>query len=230
MKKVFMFAAMLGCTLSAFAEEKVISMFPIVACDNSFSQDILCQNAEQKWEEQVRYAMTSKTRGSAESLLLIDCEEKHQIVSNQELEDAIEQVFADDSYMVIQDPIDYSFVIKPINQISETSNDFTELKKELLTLGSEKLSSGKNLRLLELKWTYNDYVYLSRALVTDEDGILFETIGYLVLVKEEANNKGIKRMKTRGEHDNDDPFGDINNNPNNDSIKDPADDPANNPT
>ena len=180
----------------------VLFLFPIVACNDSFSQDVFWQgvnNTERKWEEQIHYAMTNKTRSGSGSLVLTSCEEKNTITSNVELEEAVELIFADDSNIAIQNPIDYSFVI---SQISNVSYDFTELKEEVLILGNEKLSEGKNLRLLELEWTYKDSTYSSRALVTDEDGILFETIGYFVAIKEKENSKATKRMKTRSENGN----------------------------
>ncbi len=209
----------------------VLFLFPIIACDASFSQDDFWQgvNTERKWEEQIHNAMKNKTRSGSSSLVLTSCEEKNTITSYAELEEAIEQIFADDSNIAIQNPIDYSFVITPIGQISKISYDFTELKEEVLILGSDKLQDEKNLRLLELKWDYNDSTYSSRALVADEEGILFETIGYFVAIKEKGNDKAIKRMKTRSENVNDDPWSDPDDpwgNPDDDSDNPPTDNPT----
>ena len=207
----------------------VLFMFSIVACNDSFSQDDFWQgvnNTERKWEEQIHYAMTNKTRSGSGSLVLTSCEEKNTITSNIELEEAVELIFADNSNIAIQNPIDYSFVIIPIGQISNISYDFTELKEKVLILGNDKLSDGKNLRLLELEWVYNDSTYSSRALVADEDGILFETIGYFVAIKEKENGKAIKRMKTRSENGNNDSWDDSWDDSDDNSGNAPTDNPT----
>ena len=209
--------------------KKIISLLfilPIVACNDSFIQDDFWQgvNTKRKWEEQIHYAMTSKTRSGSSSLVLTSCEEKNTITSNVELEEAVELIFADDSYFAIQDYTDYSFVIVPIGEI-DNKDAFTELKTELCAKANSLLAAGKNLRLLELEWVYKDSTYLSRAIVTDEDGILFETIGYLVLVNKKAENSApIRRVKTRSEYtgstdeSTDEPI----DNPENDSTEDPV--------
>ena len=171
--------------------------------NDSFSQDDFWQgvnNAERKWEEQIRYAMTNKTRSGSGSLVLTSCEEKNTITSNVELEEAVELIFADDSYFAIQDYTDYSFVIVPIGEI-DNKDAFTELKTELCVKANSLLAAGKNLRLLELEWAYKDSTYLSRAIVTDEDGVLFETIGYFVVVNKKAENSApVKQVKARSEY------------------------------
>lgn len=45
------------------------------------------------------------------------------------------------------------------------------------------IAAGVHAHLIELAWLYNGRTVYSTAIVTDDNGILFETIGYLIIKK-----------------------------------------------
>lgn len=137
-------------------------------------------DVEKAWKKQLHTVMQESP---SDSLVLISYKEKKEITSERKLLTAVESVFADDSYIAVSNLADNSYVIVPMNGASHLWNGYTKLKEEVYAKAATILFGGATLRLIELKWKYKGTTCVSRALVSDEEGLLFETIGYFVLIK-----------------------------------------------
>ena len=137
-------------------------------------------DAEKVWEKQYNMVMQENP---GDSLVLVGYKEKKVISSARKLKAAVESVFADDSYIAIQNHVDYSFAIVPMSKASQLWDGYTKLKEEISSGAATHLNGGATLRLVKLEWKYKGKTYLSRALVTDEEGHFFDTIGYFVAIK-----------------------------------------------
>ena len=174
----------------------------LTACDNNWIQGeyVVNNDANKKWEQQFRPVMENKTRSLSDYLVFVGYTEKGEITSVGKLKDAVELLFSDDMCMAFQNIADYSFVIKPIGDVCILTDNFSELKSEILAESSNNLLNGMTLRLLELEWIFKGKTCLSRAIVTDEEGVLFETIGHLIVMK--GSTLSVNSVKTRNEISN----------------------------
>ena len=135
------------------------------------------------WEHELNEVIERKNKTTSDSLILNGYKEIYSIKSVKKLEKAVNKIFSDNSYVAIQDLSNLSFVILPIKQAKEMAKgDFLqEIKPSILEEAKNGLLDGATFRLLQLQWTLKDKRYTSYALVTDEGGLFYETIGYMIV-------------------------------------------------
>ena len=195
------------------------------ACSNSFEQEYesfemdyqSSQQGRTLLEQQLESALKKRTRSSEEKLLLLGYNNMSEVASTADLDEALEDIFADSSYIAVQEYETFDFAVHRISDVKEMENgleckrfDFDQMKASANNRISLYLNEGTIVKLLKLKWLYNnDEIIYSTALATENEGVIFETIGYLIvdqtreeILMDEDITTVCSVMKTRSETPN----------------------------
>ena len=168
------------------------------------------------WESQLNNVLRKQTRNATKKLSLIGYNYHKEIASLADLDDGLDEIFADTAHIAFQNYIDYDFEIYTIGDVKvseydsiRTRFDFNLLRDEIYCAFKQSIENGNKAHLIKLKWVYNGDIIYSTAIVTDDKGIIFETIGHLIVErtqKEISTDGSLTRtfptMKKRIEGDN----------------------------
>ena len=176
----------------------ILSFTPLFAvCSSDFEEPFIeieenSTKTNNAWESQLNNVLRKQTRNVAKKLSLIGYNYHKEIASLADLDDGLDEIFADTAHIAFQNYIDYDFEIYTIGDVKvseydsiRTRFDFNLLRDEIYCAFKQSIENGNNAHLIKLKWSYNgDYIY-STAIATEEMGILFETIGHLIIENEQ---------------------------------------------
>lgn len=145
-------------------------------------------------EERLQATLKDDSTDMQKKLKLVSYDFQPPIESVTELQRMLDSIFADDAYIAVQEYINFDFTLCKIKDIKESEKgmeykrfDLNEMETFLYMMLSQVIDEGKSLNTVKLKWLYNekDTVY-STAIVTDEGGIFYETIGHLLIVPKKS--------------------------------------------
>lgn len=190
-----------------------------VACSNDLDCSFIeieeenLSKTDNVWKKQLDNVLRKQTRNASQKLSLIEYNYDKEILSLTDLDDGLDEIFADTAYIAYQNYVDYDFEIYRIGDAKKseydsirTRIDFDLFRDYVYTELRPAIEEGIKLHLIKLKWLYNGNVVNSIAIATDEKGIFFDTIGHFIVVKsermiytEENNPNTLSRIKTRSE-------------------------------
>ncbi len=155
----------------------------LCACNDFSSID------EAKWELQLDSVIESQKDATNKKLTLENYSLHKKISTTKELTEGLDELFADTSRIALQNYNDLSFEIYTIMQVRNSSDEslrsrfnFDILRKELFINTNLYLKQKiGNLYLIKLEWAYNGNIFYSTALANKELGILFGTVGYMII-------------------------------------------------
>lgn len=166
--------------------------------NNNGSEDEGTEQKNSKWENQINNVIQKQTRTASEKLLLIGYNYHKEVSSISELDDAINEILADTAHIAFQNYNNYDFEIYTIQDVKNSEHDsirtrfdFGKLKNDIHKSFCEYIKNGKTGHLIKLKWLYNGDIIYSTAIANDDKGVVFETIGYLIIIpkKEDGNQE-----------------------------------------
>lgn len=187
----------------------ILSFTPLFAvCSSDFEAPFIeskenSTETDNVWENQLNYLLRKQTRNSSNKLSLIEYNYYKEIASTVELNEGLDEIFADTAHIAFQNYIDYDFEIYTIGDVKvseydsiRTRFDFSLLRDEIYCAFEQSIENGNNAHLIKLKWSYNGNYLYSTAIATEEKGILFETIGHLIIENEQEEIDEKKDLST----------------------------------
>lgn len=168
---------------------------------------------DKTWDKQLDNVVRKQTRNASQKLSLIGYDYHKEVASLADLDDGLDEIFADTTYIAYQNYVDYDFEIYRIGDAKKseydsirTRIDFDLFRDYMYTELRPAIEEGIKLHLIKLKWLYKGNVIYSIAIATDEKGVFFDTIGHFIVLKseriiytEENNPNTLSRIKTRSE-------------------------------
>ena len=145
---------------------------------------------DKAWEKQLDNVL--KTSNTYKKLSLIGYNYHKEIASLTDLDEGLDEIFADTAYMAYQYNVDYDFEIYRIGDAKtseydsiRTRIDFDLFRTSIYTPLRPAVEAGHKLHLIKLKWLYKGNVIYSIAIATDEQGVFFDTIGHYIVTRSE---------------------------------------------
>lgn len=197
------------------------SLLPLfAACTNDedyphvdFEKSLLQEQTKEKWwEGTLNKVITMVTRSTPEELCLLEYNHYKNITSVKELDDVLEnEIFADTSLIALQNYKDFSYKIYTIKDIKESTHDsirtrvnFEELQDEIRTTFKLYFENKGTATILKLKYSYQGKIIYSTAIASNGHKVFFETIGYLIINKNQKIDEEIPvaflEIKNRSEN------------------------------
>ena len=141
------------------------------------------------WKNQLDNVLREHAKNANQKLSLIGYNYHKEISSLADLDDGLDEIFADTTYIAYQNYVDYDFEIYKIGDAKtseydsiRTRIDFDLFRTSIYMPLRPAVEAGHKLHLIKLKWLYNGNVVNSIAIATDEKGIFFDTIGHFIVV------------------------------------------------
>jgi len=146
--------------------------------------------------ERLQATLNEDSTDMQKKLKLVDYDFQPPIESVTDLQNTLDSIFADDAYMAVQEYTNFDFTLYRIRDIKESEKDMEykrfdldERKTVLYNILSSVVDGGMAINTVKLKWLYNEKdTVCSTAIVTDEGGIFYETIGHLLIVPQKNNS------------------------------------------
>ncbi len=191
MKKHFVLLAiaLLTSVLSMAESTFVDSGITYKITSDSTVNRIKPKETDNAWKKQLDNVLRKQTRNASQKLSLIEYNYDKEILSLTDLDDGLDEIFADTTYIAYQNYVDYDFEIYRIGDAKKseydsirTRIDFDLFRDYMYTELRPAIEEGIKLHLIKLKWLYNGKVVYSIAIATDEKGLLFDTIGHFIVV------------------------------------------------
>lgn len=168
-----------------------------IGCTGNNTSSI--DEANKLWVIQLDSVMKNQKNNEIKKLTLEGYKKYKEITSKQELDKAFKDIFADTSRITIQNFSNLDFEIYTIKEVRKSKEDvlrarfnFEDLKKNIYTnLGLypiDKKELEEELDLIKLEWAYNGNIFYSTAIAHKKAGIIFDTVGYM-LITEVVNKK-----------------------------------------
>ena len=191
MKKHFvrLTIALLTSVLSMAESTFVDSGITYKITSDSTVNIIQSKETDNAWKNQLDNVLREHAKNANQKLSLIGYNYHKEISSLADLDDGLDEIFADTAYIAYQNYVDYDFEIYKIGDAKKseydsirTRVDFDLFRDYVYTELRPAIEEGIKLHLIKLKWLYNGNVVNSIAIATDEKGIFFDTIGHFVVV------------------------------------------------
>ena len=191
MKKHFVLLAiaLLTSVLSMAESTFVDSGITYKITSDSTVNGIKSKETDNAWKNQLDNVLRKQTENANQKLSLIGYNYHKEISSLADLDDGLDEIFADTTYIAYQNYVDYDFEIYRIGDAKKseydsirTRIDFDLFRDYVYTELRPAIEEGIKLHLIKLKWLYNGNVVNSIAIATDEKGVFFDTIGHFIVV------------------------------------------------
>ena len=191
MKKHFVLLAiaLLTSVLSMAESTFVDSGITYKITSDSTVNGIKSNETDNAWKNQLDNVLREHAKNANQKLSLIGYNYHKEISSLADLDDGLDEIFADTTYIAYQNYVDYDFEIYRIGDAKKseydsirTRIDFDLFRDYVYTELRPAIEEGIKLHLIKLKWLYNGNVIYSIAIATDEKGIFFDTIGHFIVV------------------------------------------------
>ena len=191
MKKHFVLLAIaLLTSLLSMAESTFVdSGITYKITSDSTVNGIKSKETDNAWKNQLDNVLRKQTKNANQKLSLIGYNYHKEISSLADLDDGLDEIFADTAYIAYQNYVDYDFEIYKIGDAKtseydsiRTRIDFDLFRDYVYTELRLAIEEGIKLHLIKLKWLYKGNVIYSIAIATDEKGIFFDTIGHFIVV------------------------------------------------
>mgnify|MGYP003439859102 FL=1 len=191
MKKHFVLLAiaLLTSVLSMAESTFVDSGITYKITSDSTVNIIQSKETDNAWKNQLDNVLREHAKNANQKLSLIGYNYHKEISSLADLDDGLDEIFADTAYIAYQNYVDYDFEIYKIGDAKKseydsikTRVDFDLFRDYVYTELRPAIEEGIKLHLIKLKWLYNGNVVNSIAIATDEKGIFFDTIGHFIVV------------------------------------------------
>lgn len=191
MKKHFVLLAiaLLTSILSMAESTFVDSGITYKITSDSTVNIIQSKETDNAWKNQLDNVLREHAKNANQKLSLIGYNYHKEISSLADLDDGLDEIFADTAYIAYQNYVDYDFEIYKIGDAKKseydsirTRVDFDLFRDYVYTELRPAIEEGIKLHLIKLKWLYNGNVVNSIAIATDEKGIFFDTIGHFIVV------------------------------------------------
>lgn len=129
------------------------------------------------WQKQLEYIKNKdKTNdGQIKKIYLVNYIHCGTINSEDEKEIVIEQLFSDTT-SVVQYLDDKTFEIIPLKSATQKNGNWATAMKAQL-----KVLINVGMELIEAKWHYKDNTYYSLIIASNEQGVIYDNIGYFIL-------------------------------------------------
>lgn len=193
-----------------------------VACSNDLDCSFIeieeenLSKTDNVWKKQLDNVLRKQTRNASQKLSLIGYDYHKEVASLADLDDGLDEIFADTAYIAYQNYVDYDFEIYKIGDAKtseydsiRTRIDFDLFRTSIYIPLRPAVEAGHKLHLIKLKWLYKGNVIYSIAIATDEQGVFFDTIGHYIVTRseritntEEDGSNTLPRTKTRSEMGN----------------------------
>lgn len=191
MKKHFVLLAiaLLTSVLSMAESTFVDSGITYKITSDSTVNIIQSKETDNAWKNQLDNVLREHAKNANQKLSLIGYNYHKEISSLADLDDGLDEIFADTAYIAYQNYVDYDFEIYKIGDAKtseydsiRTRIDFDLFRTSIYMPLRPAVEAGHKLHLIKLKWLYNGNVVNSIAIATDEKGIFFDTIGHFIVV------------------------------------------------
>lgn len=191
MKKHFVLLAiaLLTSVLSMAESTFVDSGITYKITSDSTVNGIKSNETDNAWKNQLDNVLREHAKNANQKLSLIGYNYHKEISSLADLDDGLDEIFADTTYIAYQNYVDYDFEIYRIGDAKKseydsirTRIDFDLFRDYVYTELRPAIEEGIKLHLIKLKWLYNGNVVNSIAIATDEKGVFFDTIGHFIVV------------------------------------------------
>lgn len=191
MKKHFVLLtiALLTSVLSMAESTFVDSGITYKIASDSTVNGIKSKETDNAWKNQLDNVLREHAKNANQKLSLIGYNYHKEISSLTDLDDCLDEIFADTAYIAYQNYVDYDFEIYRIGDAKKseydsirTRVDFDLFRDYVYTELRPAIEEGIKLHLIKLKWLYNGNIVNSIAIATDEKGIFFDTIGHFIVV------------------------------------------------
>jgi hypothetical protein len=191
MKKHFVLLAiaLLTSILSMAESTFVDSGITYKITSDSTVNGIKSKETDNAWKNQLDNVLREHAKNANQKLSLIGYNYHKEISSLADLDDGLDEIFADTAYIAYQNSVDYDFEIYRIGDAKtseydsiRTRIDFDLFRTSIYMPLRPAVEAGHKLHLIKLKWLYNGNAVNSIAIATDEKGIFFDTIGHFVVV------------------------------------------------
>ena len=191
MKKHFalLAIALLTSILSMAESTFVDSGITYKITSDSTVNGIKSKETDNAWKKQLDNVLREHAKNANQKLSLIGYNYHKDISSLADLDDGLDEIFADTAYIAYQNYVDYDFEIYRIGDAKKseydsirTRIDFDLFRDYVYTELRPAIEEGIKLHMIKLKWLYNGNVVNSIAIATDEKGIFFDTIGHFIVV------------------------------------------------
>jgi hypothetical protein len=191
MKKHFVLLtiALLTSVLSMAESTFVDSGITYKITSDSTVNGIKSKETDNAWKNQLDNVLREHAKNANQKLSLIGYNYHKEISSLTDLDDGLNEIFADTAYIAYQNYVDYDFEIYKIGDAKtseydsiRTRIDFDLFRTSIYMPLRPAVEAGHKLHLIKLKWLYNGNVVNSIAIATDEKGIFFDTIGHFIVV------------------------------------------------
>jgi hypothetical protein len=191
MKKHFVLLAiaLLTSILSMAESTFVDSGITYKITSDSTVNIIQSKETDKAWKNQLDNVLREHAKNANQKLSLIGYNYHKEISSLADLDDGLDEIFADTAYIAYQNYVDYDFEIYRIGDAKKseydsirTRVDFDLFRDYVYTELRPAIEEGIKLHLIKLKWLYNGNAVNSIAIATDEKGIFFDTIGHFIVV------------------------------------------------
>jgi hypothetical protein len=150
---------------------------------------IKSKETDNAWKNQLDNVLREHAKNANQKLSLIGYNYHKEISSLADLDDGLDEIFADTAYIAYQNYVDYDFEIYKIGDAKtseydsiRTRIDFDLFRTSIYMPLRPAVEAGHKLHLIKLKWLYKGNVVNSIAIATDEKGIFFDTIGHFIVV------------------------------------------------
>lgn len=168
------------------------------------------QTLDKVWETQLNDALRKQTRSSSNELFLMGYSYDKDIESAIDLDEGLDEIFADSSYIAFQNLRTHDDIeIYTIGEVKRSKDDLIrnqfnleKLREEIYTIIHQLIVSEDNLHIIKLKWAYNGKLIYSTAIASAKKGVIFDTIGYMVVSDiqfEEDDSEVMATIKNRSE-------------------------------
>ena len=186
---VLLAIALLTSVLSMAESTFVDSGITYKITSDSTVNGIKSKETDNAWKNQLDNVLREHAKNANQKLSLIGYNYHKEISSLADLDDGLDEIFADTTYIAYQNYVDYDFEIYRIGDAKKseydsirTRIDFDLFRDYVYTELRPAIEEGIKLHLIKLKWLYNGNVIYSIAIATDEKGIFFDTIGHFIVV------------------------------------------------
>lgn len=170
-----------------------VTSYAVAGSDSSaeiiFNDSIITESeqTERIWEKQLINTIDKQTRIFDGNLSLLGYSYQGDIESTTDINNVLDELFVDTAYFAIPNLENADFkvyIVRELKEIGALQTDLDSLRNSVY----KKLVPYVNteLKVVKLKWLYDNEIIHSTAIVTEQDGILFETLGYFVVSLEQT--------------------------------------------